>query len=125
MQDEILKHTKKIFNEVKNPTHSFGEKIQETFTREIDEEMGLKVTKMSRQPVYAWTWRYENRRDMEWWYSFLVAYRFEVDNLDFIPSEECEAIGFFSKDELAGIELSNQTNVLLDVFNPEDFKEDF
>jgi hypothetical protein len=29
MQDEILKHTKKIFNEVKNPKHSFGEKIKE------------------------------------------------------------------------------------------------
>lgn len=29
MQDEILKHTRKIHTEVKNPKHSFGEKIKE------------------------------------------------------------------------------------------------
>lgn len=31
MQDEITKHTKKIYNEVKNPKHSFGEKVKEVF----------------------------------------------------------------------------------------------
>ena len=29
MQDEILKHTKKIYSEVKNPKHTFGEKVKE------------------------------------------------------------------------------------------------
>lgn len=29
MQDEIVKHTKKIYNEVKNPKHTFGEKVKE------------------------------------------------------------------------------------------------
>lgn len=29
MQDEILKHTKKIYNEVKSPKHTFGEKAKE------------------------------------------------------------------------------------------------
>lgn len=29
MQDEILKHTKKIYSSVKNPKHTFGEKIKE------------------------------------------------------------------------------------------------
>ena len=29
MQDEILKHTKKIYNEVKSPKHTFGEKVKE------------------------------------------------------------------------------------------------
>ena len=29
MQDEILKHTKKIYNEIKSQKHSFGEKAKE------------------------------------------------------------------------------------------------
>ena len=29
MQDEILKHTKKIYTEVKNPKDTFGEKVKE------------------------------------------------------------------------------------------------
>lgn len=31
MQDEVTKHTKKIYNEAKNPKHSFGEKVKEIF----------------------------------------------------------------------------------------------
>ncbi|HEX7458437.1 MAG TPA: hypothetical protein VF301_08385 [Ginsengibacter sp.] len=29
MQDEVTKHTKKIYDTVKNPKHTFGEKVKE------------------------------------------------------------------------------------------------
>ena len=31
MQDEVTKHTKKIYDTVKNPKHTFGEKVKEVF----------------------------------------------------------------------------------------------
>jgi hypothetical protein len=37
---------------------------------------------------------------MDWYYSLVLGYEIEVENLDFIPSDECEEIGFFSKAEL-------------------------
>ncbi len=104
----------------------FGENIQEDFKREIEEEMGLKVAKMAEHPTYVWTHRFEsNARNIGWYYSLVVAYRIELESLDFTPTEECEKIQFFSKDELETIELNDQTNGLLDHFNPEDFEKVF
>ena len=31
MQDEVTKHTKKIYDTVKNPNHTFGQKVKEVF----------------------------------------------------------------------------------------------
>lgn len=103
----------------------FGEEIRAGFEREIREETGLNVTKMSQSPVYVWTHKYVGKRDLEWYYSLVVAYRVEFENLDFTPTEECQELGFFSKDELKGIELNGQTNGLLSLFDPEDFKGAF
>ncbi len=104
----------------------FGENIEEGLRREIKEEMGLNVTKVSDKPFYVWTYRYENnRRNIGWYYSLVVAYRIELESLDFTPSEECEALTFFSKPELKNIELSHQTNVLRDVFDSQDFDAPF
>lgn len=103
----------------------FGEDIREGFTREIKEEMGLEIVKMSKSPMYAWTHRYEEERDMDWYYSLVVAYRIEFKNLDFTPTQECESIGFFSREELKNIPLVGQTNELAQIFNPEDFEKPF
>jgi 8-oxo-dGTP pyrophosphatase MutT (NUDIX family) len=70
-----------------------GEKIHEALKREIKEEMGLNVTSIAEKPAY-----------------FLIAttkekpivnalYETTLENLDFTPSNECVAIGFFSADE--------------------------
>jgi len=55
----------------------------------------LKVTKMPKAPIYTWTWKYENRRGMDWFYSCVLAYRVEFEDLNITPSEECEVIEFF------------------------------
>jgi hypothetical protein len=52
----------------------------------------------------------------------VVGYKVEFESLDFRTTEECEEIGWFSKEELENIELCWQTNGLKKVFNPNDFK---
>lgn len=103
----------------------FGEDIPTAFRREIEEEMGLKVTKMSKAPIYTWTWKYENRRGIDWFYSCVLAYRVEFEDLNITPSEECEAIEFFSVEEMKQLGLGGQVTPLPGIFNPADFTEPF
>lgn len=103
----------------------FGEDIKLGFEREVQEEMGLKVTKMSKSPVYVWTHKYGGKRNLEWYYAFVVAYRVEFEDLNIIPSDECEEVRFFSKEELQTLELAGQTTELARIFNPDDFTEPF
>jgi len=103
----------------------FGEDIPTAFAREVDEEMGLTVVRMSRAPVYTWTWKYENKRNMDWFYSCVLVYRVEFEDLDIAPSKECEAIEFFSLAELQTLDLGGQMTPLATFFNPADFVEPF
>jgi len=99
----------------------FGEDIREGLKREVMEESGMRVTKVSRMPAYAWTHRFENHRGMDWFYSLVLAYRMELENFEFKINDECEEIGFFSKEELNHINLSEQTEELKKFFDPKDF----
>jgi len=102
----------------------FGEDIKQALKREVFEEMNIKVTHVSDQPIYIWTHRYENnRRNIGWYYSLVLAYQIEIDSLDFVPSEECEAIGFFSKEEMQTLEFNGQTAQLAKLFDPAHFKD--
>lgn len=103
----------------------FGEDIHLGFSREIEEEMGLVLTRMATKPTYLWTHRFEHQRDMDWYYSLVLAYRIELKDLNFTPSEECEEIGFFSKDEMESMQLGGQMTELPRIFNPADFKDNF
>ncbi len=100
---------------------NFGEDIHEALRREIEEETGIKVTAISERPMYAWTWRFENARGIDWYYSLVLVYQIELENFDFRASEECVDVGFFSKDELHSMELCKQTNGLKEFFEPKDF----
>lgn len=103
----------------------FGENPREALKREIKEEMGLEATFIAEQPTYIWTHKRENRRGMEWHYIMALAYQVEVASLDFTPSEECQAIGFFDKDKLLALraedKLGDQMAPFADLFNPNDF----
>jgi len=104
----------------------FGEDIKEGLRREIQEEMGLKVTKISDRPVYVWTHKFEsNRRKIGWYYSLALAYRIELESLEFTPSDECVDLQFFSKEEMGKVRLNQQTNELFGLFDPKDFEEPF
>ena len=120
----LLKESPKLSGQWELPGGGldFGEDIHAGLKREIEEETGLEVRSISDKPIYAWTWRFEGRRNLDWYYSLVLAYRIELENLELKPSEECEEIGFFSKEELDGIQLCWQTNGLKDVFDSSDFQ---
>ncbi len=99
----------------------FGEQPYQGVKREIEEEMGLSVTSISEQPLYAWTERFEDKRNIEWYYSLVLGYKIELENLDFTPTAECEEIGFFTRQELQSLDLHHQSFELRRIFNPLDF----
>jgi 8-oxo-dGTP diphosphatase len=103
----------------------FGEDILTALRRETKEETGLRLTKVSQVPVYVWTRKSENNRGLDWFYSCVLVYRVEFEDLNFILSEECEAVEFFDAHELAHLPLSGQLQPLKELFNPADFKDPF
>lgn len=100
----------------------FGELPREGIKREIEEEMGITVLSVSEQPLYAWTSLFEGWRDMDWYYSVVLAYRVELEHFDYTPTKECEEAGFFNVDELQDLDLFLQSKKLREVFNPADFQ---
>lgn len=99
----------------------FGEEAREALRREVQEEMGLEVTYISEKPIYFWTAKRLRRRGMEWHWVFIIAYQFEVKDLNFTPTPECAEIKFFSKEELGSVRLSDQMEPLKNIFNAADF----
>jgi hypothetical protein len=53
---------------------------------------------------------------------WLIFDRIEFENLNIVPSEECEAV-FFSLEELRTLGLGGQVTPLPNIFNPDDFKD--
>ncbi|MFT7507431.1 MAG: 8-oxo-dGTP diphosphatase [Acidimicrobiales bacterium] len=99
----------------------FGEDIKTAFSREVDEEMGLKVSAMSDTPVYVWTHKHKNKRDMDWFYAVVIAYKVDFEDLNFLPSDECEEIRFVSVEEMLELNLGDQMRQLPELINFEDF----
>ena len=75
----------------------FGESPQEGLIREIWEEMSLRVTKVDLQPSYFFPCTNPHGQHI-----VNVVYKTELEHLQFKPSKECVALGFFnSKSALA------------------------
>jgi len=100
----------------------FGEEPREGLKREIEEEMGVKVLSVSKKPVYIWTNHIEGLRDMDWYYTLVLAYYVELEHYDYTPTEECVEARFFAKEELQNLDLFVQSQKLREVFNPADFQ---
>lgn len=99
-----------------------GENPRDGLIREIKEELDLEVTDISKYPTYVWTHRFEGCRNMDWYYSVVLAYTVDLKNLDFKPTEECLEIKMFSLDELKNLpNLYHQSHELRTIFNPSDF----
>lgn len=99
----------------------FGETFAEGLSREVREEMGIEVANVAERPTYLWPCRKTGARNMEWYYILLLAFRFDVKDLAFTPTPECQDIHFFTKEELQKLELNDQIERLRAVFNPNDF----
>jgi len=102
---------------------NFGESFKDALKREVKEETGLEVTWVAEKPTYLWTVRWENARGMEWWYSLVMAFQFDVNSFDdFISSDSCGEMKFFSKEELNQLpNLHPQAKRLATLFKPADF----
>ncbi len=101
----------------------FGESFHDALRREVKEEMGLTVSWIEDKPSFVWTTKRYSGRGLEWYWICPVIFRFEVESLDFIPSDECREIKFFSKEELqANVrDTSVQIQPLAQRFDPKDF----
>src|SRR5689334_6345642 len=70
----LLKESPKLSGQWELPGGGldFGEDIHEALRREVQEETGIKVTTIAKRPTYVWTWRIENKREMDWYYSLVL-----------------------------------------------------
>ncbi len=102
----------------------FGESFHDGLKREVQEEMGLKVSWIDAKPTYIWTTNHGEGRGMEWYYVCTVIFRFDVEDINqFTPTEECKEIKFFSREELqTDLEnIASQIKPLAERFNPAEF----
>ena len=102
----------------------FSEDIKLGFEREVKEEMGLKVKHMSERPVYVWPNHIANGsgRGIDWFYTLVVAYEVEFEDLNFTQTNECMELRWYNKEELANLDLTTQMKPLPDIFDPKDFE---
>jgi 8-oxo-dGTP diphosphatase len=90
-----------------------GELPQAGLKREIQEEMGLAVTKIADHPSYFLTSTQVVDPTIK---IACVFYECEVADLHITPSEECREVRFFSPDEIATTKVFPLTSEFAKVF---------
>ena len=78
-----------------------GEDPKQCLRREIYEETRLTVTWISREPKYFITCKRLDKHS----YLANIVYRIKLENLNFIPSDECQELRFFTAQEMSEVEL--------------------
>ncbi len=73
----------------------WGESIEECLKREIQEEMGLIVTEVAKNPSY-----YLIGKNMDDQPSLNLVFVVKVKDLNFRPSDECMELKFISPEEI-------------------------
>lgn len=89
-----------------------GEEPIAGLKREIFEETGLKVTYVSPSPIYFIT--SPRVSTVPTTYMANVVYEIKLENLNFVPSDECQELRFFSKEEMSRVELFPNVQKLLE-----------
>lgn len=82
--------------------------------REIKEETGLEVTRVSPTPKYFLTVK---RRSRDTFIANII-YEIKLKNLDFTPSEECQELRFFTVEEARQEEFFPNVAKFLEFFDP-------
>ncbi len=90
----------------------WGMSPQDELAREIDEEMSIKITKVSDHPSYFLTGQTIIRKQ---WVANII-YETELEHLDFTPSDECTEIRFVNRDNLPEGQVFPVVVKLADVF---------
>jgi ADP-ribose pyrophosphatase YjhB (NUDIX family) len=92
----------------------FGENPHECLVREIQEEMGLELVHIAERPTYFLT---APRRDGKGWIANVI-YEVRVKDLDFVPSDECVEIRFFTAEEAAKENLLPHVTKFVRLYDP-------
>lgn len=77
-----------------------GEELIEGLKREVLEETGLKCTILDPRPLIVYPSVDDKGRAR-----IMIFYKISLDSLDFIPSDECQEIVFYTKEEIKGLNL--------------------
>lgn len=85
-----------------------GEEFAESLQRECEEEMGLSCEIVDTQPSIVYP-----AIDKEGRGRIMVFYKINFKSLDFRSSDECSNLQFFSKNDIRGLALYPQLNLLL------------
>ncbi len=93
----------------------WGATPQEDLPREIGEEMGIMVTKVAENPSYFITDHIPSRDS----WIVNVLYETELENLNFISSDECVEVQFVDKTDIVDMSVFPAIKKLADMFNPE------
>lgn len=91
-----------------------GEEPIDGLKREIKEETGLDVTRVSKTPKYFITSKRLGRDT----YMANIIYEVQLKDLNFIPSNECQELRFFNVDDARLLDLYPNVEKFLDVYNP-------
>ncbi len=83
--------------------------------REIFEETGLQIIYVSPTPKYVIT----SRRLGHDTYIANIIYEIKLKDLNFVPSEECQELRYFTVDEARQVELFPNVKSFLGVYKPE------
>lgn len=82
--------------------------------REISEETGLEVLYISPQPKYFIT----TKRHGHETYIANIIYEIKLNDLNFIPSDECQELRFLSIEEANELDLFPNVEKFLEVYDP-------
>lgn len=99
----------------------FGEDPRLGLEREIREETNIEVISVSSRPIYVWTTNLATSHKMSQFNSLVLAYQIRLANLNFSITDECEDMSFFSKKDLAGLNIFHQSAKLRTLYDPCDF----
>ena len=94
----------------------YGEKPEEGLRRELREEMGLDIVWVDKRPSYFFTTLINPARGV---YSSNTIYEVHLQSLDFVRSDECVEIRFFTSEEALKLKLFPGVKEFAEEFKPE------
>lgn len=92
----------------------YDEEPIDALSREIKEETGLKITKISASPLYYITAKRQHKDT----YVAILIHQIELNSLNFVASDECQELRFFSVEQAGQLKLYPVLYKFLDSFNP-------
>lgn len=97
--------------EIPGGSLDFGENPEDCLKRELMEEMGVKVIKIGKKPLY-----FLNFLNNKNYWTTNIVFEVEVENLEIVKSDECVEARFFSKTEAEKVNLNNSVKKLLEMY---------